>query len=133
MAYFNWTSEFSVENISIDEQHKQLFQITNDLHDAMKAGKSKEILSELISRLVDYTKTHFSNEEKLMEKYKYPELDRHKTEHAKLVKKVLDYQKNFNVTSAITSIDIMNFLKDWLTSHILGTDKKYISYLKGKS
>jgi len=132
MAYLNWTNEFSVENTSIDEQHKQLFKIINDLHASMKEGKSKEIMVGLLTRLVDYTQTHFSNEEKLMEKYKYPDLIKHKTEHAKLITKVLDYQKNFNIKSAITSIDIMNFLKDWLTNHILVTDKKYAPYLKGK-
>ena len=48
----------------------------------------------------------------------------HKTEHVKFVQAVGDFKKKFDTGSAAVSVEIMNFLRDWLTTHIMKTDKK---------
>jgi len=132
MPYFNWSQEFSVENRLIDEQHKMIFEYTNKLHDAIQRGKSKEIVDDLIIKLVDYSRNHFADEEMMMENSNYPDIGKHIAEHDEFIAKVTDYRNNFNLSSMMTAIDILNFLKDWLTNHILVTDKKYAPYLKGR-
>jgi hemerythrin len=97
----------------------------NDLHDAMKNAKSREVSLEIINKMAEYTKFHFSTEEKYMKRFAYPDYEEHKMEHEKFVEKVLAFKKNYEEGKAGVSYDILNFLKDWLVGHIQGTDNKY--------
>ena len=133
MGYLNWENKYSVGITKIDDQHKKLFQYINDLHDAMKSGKSKEIMGGLINELVRYTQAHFSLEEEYMKRYNYPGYSAHLTEHKKFTNKVLEFKESFSKPGGLLSIEVMNFLRDWLTNHVLGTDKKYTSFFEGKT
>jgi hemerythrin len=83
--------------------------------------------------LIDYTKVHFAHEEKLMAEHGYPDSPGHKAEHVALAKQVLDVQAKFKSgASAVLSMDVLNFLKEWLLKHIQGTDKKYVAHFKSK-
>lgn len=132
MAFISWNEKYSVDIKTIDDQHLVLLQIINDLHEAMKAGKSKEILGSTLDGLVKYTNTHFSNEEKLMMSAAYPQLPSHKIEHSRFVSKLNEFQKNFDNGSTLLSIDLLNFLRDWLLNHITVTDKQYSPLMKQK-
>ena len=132
MALFNWSSGYSVNIKEIDDQHRVLIDLINKLHDAMKIGKGKDVIGPILNELVIYTKFHFTHEEKLFSGNSYPETSMHKLEHAKLVKQVDELSKNFNGGQEVMSMDIMNFLKDWLANHIMGTDKKYSGFLNTK-
>ena len=132
MALFDWSEKFSVNNITIDEQHKKLISILNDLNDAMLAGKSSEILEEVLLRLVDYTKFHFGTEEKLMVQYGYPEKTVHVTQHNQLTTEVGDFLIKYKQGKKFLNIQLAEFLKDWLNHHILETDKKFGKFLVEK-
>jgi hemerythrin len=129
MAIITWNEEFSVKVRDIDDQHKELISIINDLHDEMNLGKSKEFMSEILKRLIDYTIYHFGTEEKYMTEYNYPDMLQHETKHEKLTKEVLSFQIRFSKGDVTISMEILNFLKDWLTNHILQTDKKLGAFL----
>lgn len=124
MALIEWSNNLSVSVGAMDDQHKKLIKLINDLHEAMKAGKGKDAMSKTLVELINYTKTHFADEEKYMTQFKYPDLDKQKAAHAAFIKKVMDTQKAMNEGQNVT-IDVMNFLKSWLTEHIAGMDKKY--------
>ena len=128
MPLIIWNEGFSVNIKEIDEQHKKLFNLINMLHDAMKKGGDKEVLAEILQGLVDYTKYHFSTEEKYMSSFKYPDYHSHKAEHGEFIEKVLEFCKDFSEDKIGLSILIMPFLTDWLSNHILVNDKKYGSY-----
>lgn len=132
MALFEWKDTYSVNVGEIDRQHRMLVETLNDLHEAMLTRKSKEVLSGIIKSLVDYAGYHFSYEEKFMNKYKYPGYLEHKKEHDDFVVKVIDFQRQQVEGKLMLSMEIMNFLKDWLKNHILGTDKKYSSFFNEK-
>ncbi len=132
MALINWTADFSVKVNEIDEQHKVLVGFVNDLHDAMKVGKGKEVIDDIISGLVEYTLFHFGHEENLMKKTGYSEYSQHLQEHKKLVESVTKYKSDLKNGSMTSPIEIMNFLKSWLTNHILKTDKKYSAHFNSK-
>ena len=95
MAIINWEKELSVNITELDEQHKKLIDIINDLHNAMLKGKSRDILDKVLDNLIDYTKNHFRSEEILFEKYNYPDYLKHKKEHDDLVKQVLEIQEKY--------------------------------------
>ncbi len=132
MALFVWSDKYSVNIKEIDEQHKKLVDMLNELHDSMKAGKGKEVLGSIFTGLIQYVGTHFATEERLMSSNAYPEYAAHKAEHTKLTQKALELQKNFQEGVPVLTVELMNFLKDWLQTHILGTDKKYGPFLNSK-
>lgn len=125
MAYLTWDEKYSVGIREIDLQHKKLVEMINGLHDAMKEGKGKDVLARVLQELVNYAASHFATEEKYMTNFNYPGYLAHKGEHEKFVKQVLDFKNDFDSGKAAMTLEVMNFLKDWLLNHISGTDKKY--------
>lgn len=132
MSYFIWDDSYSIGHKTVDEQHKTLFKLINELHEAMMLGKSKQIMGKVLQNLLDYTVSHFSTEEKYMIKYTYQWYVPHKAEHRKFVDQVSNFQKGYNEGKMVLSLDIMKFLKDWLVDHILKTDKKLGAFLQNK-
>jgi hemerythrin len=132
LALFNWNDSYSVNIKEIDSQHKILIGLINELHDGMKVGKGKEILEKTLDELIKYTVYHFDYEEKLFTSYKYPESSSHKMAHTSLIQQVKTLKENYDSGKTVLTMDVMNFLKDWLGNHIIGTDKKYSTFLTGK-
>lgn len=125
MAFYEWQESFSVGSNSMDEQHKKLIGLLNHLHDSMKSGKAAKEIGLIVDEMVEYTKFHFSAEEKLMTEKQYVGLASQKAEHAAFVKKAQEFQKEISSGKLAVSLDVLNFLKDWLTNHILIVDMKY--------
>ncbi|MDP3479551.1 MAG: bacteriohemerythrin [Desulfoprunum sp.] len=125
-----WDSSLQLGITQIDDQHKQLVGMINDLHRAMKQRQTLAVLAGILERLVSYTVMHFAVEEKLFQKHGYPEYDQHKKIHEKLVAQVKEFKTKVEQGDATISMELMDFLKDWLASHIKGTDKKYVPFLK---
>ena len=132
MALFIWKDAYSVGVDYFDRQHKKLVAMLNDLHDAMRIGKGAEAMGRVFETLVEYTAYHFGDEEKAMAKYGYPELEEHREEHVLLTEKVLEYKKKFDGKQLLVSIELLEFLKNWLSHHIMETDKRYGPELAGK-
>jgi len=128
MALFNWDMKYSVGVKMFDDQHKKLFDIINNLFDAMKEGKSKEILGSILDRLLDYTLTHFKDEENVMAKHNYPALDQQKQQHKIFTDKIASLSADHKAGKMVLSIEISNFLKDWLINHIQGIDRQYSEF-----
>ncbi|MBF0319018.1 MAG: hemerythrin family protein [Nitrospirae bacterium] len=132
MPIITWSDSLSVQVKEFDGQHQKLVQLLNDVYDAVTAKKSNETLKKVIGELIEYTKYHFSTEEKYMDTYDYPQRSEHIQEHTDLTNQVLDFHNKFIAGKAVVDLLLMNFLKDWLTKHILGSDKKYGLYLNTK-
>ncbi len=129
MALIVWTEKLSVGITEIDNQHKKWIGIINDLNEAMKGGKSKEVLGDVFIRLIDYTKFHFKFEEDLFEKYGYTDKLTHKMIHQKLVNEVNGYYNDFKNGKLTVSINLMQLLSNWLLDHIQKKDKDYAPFL----
>ncbi|MGD1101873.1 MAG: bacteriohemerythrin [Terriglobia bacterium] len=129
---FPWSDTYSVQIGIIDMQHKNLVNIINELHQAMVEGQGKQQLGSILSNLIKYTQVHFKTEENFMESHRYPEYTNHKSEHDHLTKTVLEFQDKFQKNEVGLTIEVMGFLKDWLSKHILGSDKKYGPFLNAK-
>jgi hemerythrin len=132
VALLDWNDSYSVGVAKFDDQHKKLFGMINTLNDAMKVGKSKDALGVILKGLIEYTATHFTDEERMMAQHEFLQLQMHKNEHNKLVKQVVQLQADYNSGKALLSLEVMNFLRDWLNTHIMGTDKKYGVFFNGK-
>lgn len=129
MALFTWSDEYSVGIKEIDEQHKKLFDIINELHDAMKEAKGKAVLGKVIKELISYTEFHFSTEEILLQNCKYPDFNQHKLKHDDFTRKVKEFEQKYLSGAALLSQEIVQFLRDWLVKHIKESDKQYSLFI----
>ncbi len=125
MSYIDWTDDFSVKVEKIDLQHKKLVEMINELYESMFAKKEQILQIEIGEKMVDYADYHFKTEEEFMQKTNFPGYASHKIEHEKFVKKALEIKERLDKKGLVLSIEIMEFLKQWLKHHILSTDKKY--------
>lgn len=132
MPIMSWTDKYSVGIAAIDQQHKKLIELINTLHDAMAKGQAKAVLEKILGELVNYCASHFAMEEKLFETHGYPDTADHKEKHQKMTSKVLALQMQFQQGKAMITLDVMDFLQQWLDKHILGTDMKYGPFLNSK-
>lgn len=132
MALITWSDSLSVQIKEFDEHHKKLVKLLNTLYDAVLVRKGSSLIEPVIGELIDYTKYHFAAEEKVMQNHSFPWFPGHKSEHDDLTAKVLEFQEKFKEGKAMIDLSLLNFLKDWLIKHIMGTDKKYSTFLKEK-
>jgi len=132
MSLITWNDALSVGIKQIDDQHRRLVRLVNGLFDAMKEGKGKDLMGGVLSDLITYTAYHFSTEEHYFKQYGYPDSVKHIQEHLYLTKSATDLKTKFDKGEAIITVEVMQFLKDWLNNHILRTDKKYSPFLIGK-
>jgi hemerythrin len=130
MPLMTWTDSMSVGVKIIDEDHKKLVGMVNQLHDGIMDGHRAEALGKVLDQLVSYTKIHFDREEAMFAKTLYPAAAAHKAEHDKLIKTALDLQARYKGgASSMLSLETMSFLKNWLAHHIQGSDKSYSTHL----
>lgn len=133
MPLMTWNEKMAVGVNLLDTDHQKLVGMLNELYDAVTKGHGKESLGKVLDGLVDYTKIHFAHEETFFAQTNYPEAAAHKKEHDALTQQVLEVQKKYKsgVTTTL-SLEVMNFLKNWLVNHIQASDKKYGPYLNSK-
>jgi hemerythrin len=130
MALIEWSSSLQLGVEEIDNQHRKLVAMINELNDAMRQGKGKTVLGKIVDGLTAYTGTHFKTEEKYFQQFAYAEATPHTDEHAAFVRKVTEFRTAFGKGKLGLSIDVINFLSDWLQNHILVSDRKYVAHFK---
>lgn len=126
----SWTENLAVGINTIDEQHKTLFEKANQMFEAGKNGKSKEVIAEILDFLTEYTQKHFSDEEKYMRSINYPEYDLQKNAHAGFIAELEKIKKDYQESggSIVLIINANQMIVDWLTKHISYEDKKIGKY-----
>lgn len=130
MALFEWNDELTVGNDFIDNDHKKLVKLVNDSHNAMEEGRGNDVIGKVLNNLVNYTKQHFKREDDEMARIKYALSKTHQIEHDKLLKQVGDLQNDFNNGKMMLTIKVSKFLKDWLVTHIMQTDKLFAEAIR---
>lgn len=126
--FIEWTDNLSVGIQEVDEQHKVLIELINELYDAMIKGASKEFNGNILNRLIKYSQTHFTVEESMMRVVEYGGYDTHKKGHDDFIVNLESLKQKYNNGQMHISMELMNFLKDWLSNHIMKTDKEYVPY-----
>ncbi|MEA3278906.1 MAG: bacteriohemerythrin [Pseudomonadota bacterium] len=129
MAKFvEWSDDLSVGIEEIDDQHKVLVGLVNEMHDAIHQRHGSDAVRGVLASLVDYTRIHFAVEESLMRILGYPDYDAHKEEHEALVQQMNELQHKVDTRKTAIGFELMHFLKVWLTKHIMETDREYSDF-----
>jgi len=132
----SWKDSFSCGIAEIDAQHKRLFEIAGDIYDISTQRKEVDKyddINKVIDELKDYTVMHFNYEEKLMKEYDYEEYDSQKIEHDFFIKKIQRIEKkDLENEQNEAAVDMVTFVTDWISSHILKSDKKYTEFFISK-
>lgn len=125
MSHIVWQEHlFSVGVHELDEQHQKLFDIINDLHDAIQAGRGKDALPNTMVAIVSYVNEHFSTEESLMQKIGYRGLEQQKTMHQTFKNKIICVLQELKSGKSVSPIQVHSMIKEWLTVHVQDEDKK---------
>jgi hemerythrin-like metal-binding protein len=122
-AILPWSKLYSVGVEQIDQQHRVLVGLLNRLGASAGEGANRETVAETLAGLVAYVREHFAAEERLMREHGYPDADAHIAAHARLAERVeaMVARHHQGATPALNELTI--FLRQWLISHILQTDK----------
>lgn len=129
--FVEWDDKYSVGIPLIDEQHKELIRLTNELYKNCLSRDSgvHDFFFSAIRKAMDYVKHHFSVEEKMLENVQYPRMAEHKKQHEDFILKIVDDVKNFSDGMKIAPNSFVRFLRDWILSHIAIEDKQYAAYI----
>ena len=127
-----WDDTMSVGIWKMDQQHKRWVELINDLSECISQGSSHESLNKLFSNVAEYTRTHFADEEQLLAKNNYPDLDIQRGEHNNFIINLDKLKLQFDSQESGTATDLMNVMCNWLINHIRSCDKKYGVFLAGE-
>ena len=131
-VFISWSPAFSVQVELIDQQHKRLVEITNQLYDVARAKKGRPAVAQVLNELMKYTAFHFKDEERKMAAVGYPHLAQHKILHQKLLAQVTDFKRRFEQKEKDIEKSMLRFLKAWLVNHIAKEDAQYGPYFHKK-
>jgi hemerythrin len=132
MAWFEWNDSFLTGIAEIDEQHRRLVALVDEFYSQMQTTSPQAGLVRLLRGVLEYTRTHFATEERWMREHSYPGLDALMAQHAHFVEKVQNITDRFIRGELVLSLEITGFLRDWLSQHILGTDKEMGRFLAAR-
>jgi hemerythrin len=125
-----WSENYSVGVQTLDSQHINLFDLLNELHERMKSGTDVGNTGPLLRRLLDYTRFHFTAEEKVMQAAHFPGFAKHREQHDAMTQRVTEFLVLYESGHKVLNVDLLFFLRDWLHNHILREDREYSAWLK---
>ncbi|MFW5837303.1 MAG: bacteriohemerythrin [Desulfovibrionaceae bacterium] len=129
MSGLRWDDSLRIGVAEIDDQHQRLVAIANELLAAKQAGRRQAVVLDALRRLREYTVHHFRDEERFMDEVGYPGLGEHQREHAEIVRKVKELQRDVYHKQPVQTDDLLALLKTWLIEHILGSDMRLKRFL----
>lgn len=130
MAYFEWDNDMVIDNGPLDQDHRRLVDLVNELHTATTAGQGKTVVSRIMSELLFYTTDHLRREEQEMARVGFPNLEEHKRHHAEFmagIQALVDKQAKGSITVAS---QLSTLLRDWLSVHIRRSDHELRVHMK---
>lgn len=134
MSFIAWNDRLLVGVPAIDQDHRQLIGMLNELYDGIARGDGHAIVGDILNRLEQYTNQHFQREEALFAPTAYPRTEAHRKEHARMRAQVARLRSSWQEDAlGAPSLVLVTILKDWLFDHILGSDQQIVPYLRASS
>lgn len=134
MAYFEWADDLVIDNGPIDQDHRHLVELVNELHTATSEGQGHSVVGHILEQLIVYTQEHLTREERIMEHLRFPNLKTHQIGHQLFIDSLLALQGKYEAGSITVASQLSTLLRDWLSLHIRRSDRELLvfSRLDGK-
>jgi hemerythrin-like metal-binding protein len=120
-----WEEKYSVGVTEIDDQHKRMFTIINELLEAINSNTTGEHLGHIIDGLINYKKFHFATEEKYFKEFNYDETEQHIAKHHEFNDKLMAMKAEYPEYNLEFAFKLVDFLEDWLINHLMVVDQRY--------
>jgi len=133
MPAISWNDDYRVGVPELDAQHRRLFDLAKRLDAEIGLGAKRETTAQVLTQLLDYAKTHFTAEERYLAEWGYPDQLLHHSEHKAFEEKLRDFCEAFASGRHGLVSDMHDYLTEWISSHILGSDKKYAPFVKNQN
>ncbi|GFO68774.1 hypothetical protein GMLC_23530 [Geomonas limicola] len=130
MSIVTWDESFRINIGSIDSHHEHLVQLLNTAYAEFSSNAPPENLGLVLHELLNYSKYHFTEEEKHMKLVGYPAFQHHRDEHNLFIVKVTKLEKLFSRGEKSLSVETIVFLKNWIANHILASDAAFGSFVQ---
>ena len=132
MAFIEWTEDLNLGIPEVDADHKVMISLINQLDAGIGDGEAYGTIGSILNTLVEYTALHFLREEMVMDACQYPNMERHIEKHGELNDRVIDIQcRYFDNRESVAVDELLDFLKGWLTNHVLTEDMAYRPHTQG--
>jgi hemerythrin len=123
MGLIQWKKEYAIGVAKLDKQHKKIIKILNQLIEQRVEGKNEKEIEKILDDLQAYIKEHFRTEEEYMLKHQYAGYEEQRNAHNQFIELLFEAQKEYCKNGRLTSINLLNFVWDWFSQHILKLDK----------
>lgn len=136
IEWIKWDDKYKIGYKRIDDQHKELVNIINDLYDCIdysdsEDDKLKEAFKNVLKKTVDYVTYHFTYEEKIMHAIQYRKLLEHSSSHREFTQTIYNYVLSYENGSLDAIHNLVKYLKEWLLNHVLVADKEFVMEVIG--
>lgn len=128
-----WDDSMSVGVAAMDEDHRILLGLINELQQARHDPHAEDAIGTYIDMLAQYADYHLAREEHMMAAVHYPDLDEHRDSHQELRRRCDDFLERFRRDDAALDFDeLESFLVGWWMRHIVVEDQAYKPYVVGQ-
>lgn len=124
-----WDEKYETGIDVIDFQHRILLERTNDLIDLVNKNEIEDNMFPILIFLEDYTHYHFDTEEQFFDSFDYINKEKHLEEHREFIKKIIEFKEQYAKGTVKIDKDLLDYLLNWLISHILDTDMNFTKNL----
>lgn len=127
-----WKDSYCTGHVLVDAQHREIFDLVNQLSDAIVARRGHELVGDVLGRLERYAEEHFAAEEQLMRRASYPDLVRHIGLHEAFRVEVTELASAFRSGELVLPLTLCHFVLEWLREHIRAEDLALVAWLHGE-
>ncbi|MGB0671556.1 MAG: bacteriohemerythrin [Rhodospirillales bacterium] len=125
-----WEDEFSVDVVSVDDEHRELFRLFNLLVETVFAGAPFDDVMMAFEALLNHTVMHFAHEERIMENIDLPQYSHHKEQHGRLLSEAKSVAEGLTEEATVEELTaILAYLRLWILRHIMLSDKGIYNFL----
>ena len=130
MRYARWHESLETGDREVDNQHRALYDLVNDLNASALLDEGQQNESDALQRIVTYAATHFASEEALMERFSYPQLSEHKSAHDDFARSAQGLASEHAAGRGPGIRDLATFMEEWLVEHIANFDQPMVEYVR---
>lgn len=131
MSFIEWTEAMSVKAPVLDGHHRMIIDCLNQLHPLLETTGAGADIQAVMAKLEDFVLVHFAEEEREMKQAGYPDWRAHKDLHDRMYDVVFSLKSDIERGKVLDARHLFDLLHDWLVTHILGEDQKYVPFVAG--